>query len=46
MTNLSPGLEKEMERLDKEFWISSDKLKSIVQRFREELDEGTHVSCA
>lgn len=43
MADLSPELEKEMERLDKEFWVSSDKLKSIVQRFKEELEEGVYV---
>ncbi|KAF1977085.1 hypothetical protein BU23DRAFT_500805 [Bimuria novae-zelandiae CBS 107.79] len=40
MADLSPELEKEMERLDKEFWISGEKLKKIVTRFRDELEEG------
>lgn len=40
MADLSPELEKELDRLDKEFWISGDKLKEIVARFRKELDEG------
>ncbi|KAK7192878.1 hypothetical protein DPSP01_013174 [Paraphaeosphaeria sporulosa] len=40
MAELSPQLEKELERLDKELWISSEKLKEIVRRFQEELDEG------
>jgi hexokinase len=40
MTELPPTLEKELVRLEKEFRISSDKLKSIVKRFVEELDEG------
>ena len=41
MAELSPELEKEMERLDREFWVGGEKLKEIVQRFREELEEGT-----
>ncbi|KAF1950296.1 hypothetical protein CC80DRAFT_529005 [Byssothecium circinans] len=40
MADMSPELEKEMERLDQAFWVSGEKLKEIVQRFREELDEG------
>ena len=41
MADLPPELEKELERLDGEFWASGDKLKEIVEKFREELDEGT-----
>lgn len=33
-------LEKELDHLDEEFWIPGEKLRQIVQRFREELDEG------
>lgn len=40
MTDLPSELEKELDRLDNEFWISGGKLKQIVNRFREELDEG------
>ncbi|KAF2630106.1 hexokinase [Macroventuria anomochaeta] len=40
MADLPSELEKELDRLDEEFWISGDKLKQIVKRFREELDEG------
>lgn len=43
MAALSPALEKEMESLDKEFWVSGEKLKEIVQRFKEELEEGTQM---
>lgn len=38
---LSPELEKAMQRLDEQFWIPGSKLKDIVKRFREELEEGT-----
>lgn len=40
MADLSPELEKELERLDGEFWVSGAKLKEIVKRFQEELGEG------
>ena len=40
MADLPSELEKELDRLDEEFWIPEDKLKEIVNRFREELDEG------
>ncbi|PSN65499.1 hexokinase [Corynespora cassiicola Philippines] len=40
MVDMSEGLEKEMQRLDEDFWVSGSKLKEIVSRFREELDEG------
>ncbi len=40
MADLPPELEKELGRLEEEFWISGDKLKQIVGRFREELSEG------
>jgi hexokinase len=41
VAELSPQLEKEIERLDRELWITREKLKEIVQRFEEELEEGT-----
>lgn len=40
MADLPPELEKELERLDKEFWVDDQKLKEIVERFREEIHEG------
>jgi hexokinase len=40
MADLSRELEKEVAKLNEEFWVSGDKLKEIVHRFREELDEG------
>src|SRR5690242_1901264 len=40
MSNLTPQLQQELDRLEKDFWISGDKLREIVTRFREELDEG------
>ncbi|KAF2685703.1 hypothetical protein K458DRAFT_449478 [Lentithecium fluviatile CBS 122367] len=40
IADLSPELEKELEGLDGEFWVSREKLKEIVGRFREELEEG------
>ncbi|KAF2026800.1 hexokinase [Setomelanomma holmii] len=40
MADLPQELEDELTALDKEFWVSGSKLKEIVQRFREELDEG------
>tara|TARA_R110002003_G_scaffold115_9_gene10016 strand:+ start:3666 stop:5168 length:1503 start_codon:yes stop_codon:yes gene_type:complete len=40
MADLPPELEEELTTLDKDFWVSGKKLKEIVQRFREELDEG------
>lgn len=40
MSNLTPQLQQELDRLEKDFWISGDKLREIVARFREELDEG------
>lgn len=42
MADLPPELEKEMERLDKQFWVDQKKLKSIVKRFIEELEEGMY----
>jgi hexokinase len=44
MADLSPELEKELEKLDGEFWVSGDKLKEIVDRFREELNRGTFMA--
>jgi hexokinase len=41
IVDLSPELDMEMDRLDKEFWVSGEKLKEIVERFREELEEGS-----
>ena len=43
MANLPPELEQELERLDKEFWVDDQKLKEIVKRFREELNEGMQL---
>ncbi|KAF2122055.1 hexokinase-domain-containing protein [Lophiotrema nucula] len=40
MADLPPELEKELDRLDNEFWVSRDKLKEIVKRFQEELEDG------
>lgn len=40
MADLSPELENELTKLDEQFWVYGDKLKKIVHRFREELDEG------
>lgn len=41
MADLSPELERELSQLDNEFWVSREKLKEIVKRFKEELEEGT-----
>ena len=41
MAELSPELEKELERLDGEFWVPGEKLKEIVKRFQQELNAGT-----
>lgn len=40
MADLPSELEKELDRLDESFWISGEKLKEIVKRFCQELDEG------
>ncbi|KAH7137913.1 hexokinase-domain-containing protein [Dendryphion nanum] len=40
MAELSPELEKEIGRLDKEFWVSSSTLKSIVKQFQKDLKAG------
>lgn len=40
MAELTPELENELTKLDKQFWVSGEKLKGIVARFREELDHG------
>ncbi|KAI2475690.1 Hexokinase [Pyrenophora tritici-repentis] len=40
MTNLPPSLEQALSHLDQQFWISCPKLKEIVHRFREELEQG------
>ncbi|KAF1362438.1 hypothetical protein EJ07DRAFT_163678 [Lizonia empirigonia] len=40
MADLPPNLEKELDDLDEQFCIPGEKLKHIVKRFREELDEG------
>lgn len=44
MAELPSPLEKELQRLDGEFWVSQEKLKEIVQRFQEELDEGLQAN--
>lgn len=41
LADLPSELEKELERFDQEFWVSPNKLKEIVKRFRDELEEGT-----
>ena len=38
------GLEKELKELEKLFWVSTDKLKSITKRFQEELEEGLEAN--
>lgn len=38
--DLPDELEKEIAELEKQFWVSKDKLKAIVKRFEEELTEG------
>jgi hypothetical protein len=43
MADLPPELERELQRLDKEFWVSTEELKQIVKVFHEELDEGTRA---
>lgn len=40
MADLPPELEEVLTNLDKQFWVSGDKLKDIVKRFRKELNEG------
>lgn len=40
MAELSPHLEKEIDTLDEELWISKEKLRAIVRRFKQELEEG------
>jgi hexokinase len=40
MADLPQTLDDELARLDKEFWISGSKLKEIVSRFQQELEEG------
>jgi hexokinase len=40
MADLPQKLDDELTRLDKEFWIPGSKLKDIVKRFREELEDG------
>ncbi|CAA9965817.1 Hexokinase [Pyrenophora teres f. maculata] len=40
MADIPPFLEKTLSHLDQQFWISGAKLKEIVHRFREELEEG------
>lgn len=38
--NLPDGLQQELRRLDELFWVGTDKLKEISDRFGEELAEG------
>jgi hexokinase len=33
-------LRRELERLQEEFWVSTEKLKEISQRFEQELQDG------
>jgi hexokinase len=40
MADLTPELEHELSVLDEQFWVSGERLKKVVERFREELDEG------
>jgi hexokinase len=40
MAELTSELEDELTKLDKEFWITGEKLKDVVARFREELNVG------
>jgi hexokinase len=37
---MSPTLEQHLEDLERAFWVSKEKLKTISQRFQEELEEG------
>jgi hexokinase len=40
LVDLTSELEDELIKLDKQFWVSGDTLKQIVERFRQELNEG------
>lgn len=40
MADLPPELDSALSALDKQFWVGQDRLKEIVNRFREELKEG------
>ncbi|KAJ4365707.1 Hexokinase isoenzyme 2 [Neocucurbitaria cava] len=40
LADLPRELDEELTQLDQDFWVSGNKLKEIVSRFREELDEG------
>lgn len=40
VADLPQELEDELDKLDKLFWVSAGKLKAIVKRFGEELDDG------
>lgn len=40
LADLPRELDEELTHLDQDFWVSGNKLKEIVSRFREELDEG------
>jgi len=40
MADLPPDLSAALSRLDQEFYIPKEKLKEIVKRFIEELEEG------
>lgn len=50
--SLPSDLQRELERLQKEFWVSTDKLKEISHQFERELQDGLDryganiVSCA
>jgi hexokinase len=40
MADLPQELQDELDKLEKQFWVSGEKLKAIVKRFGEELDDG------
>jgi hexokinase len=41
MKDLPSELQKELDQLEKQFWVDQQKLKEITKRFVEELEEGT-----
>jgi hexokinase len=40
MADLTSELEDVLTKLDEQFWVSGEKLKEVVKRFREELNDG------